>query len=140
MAYGVGIALSLIVVCFARATRFDRDRAFYPTVLMVVASYYVLFGAMSGSLPVVIFESIVMIVFLSVAVIGFKVNLWLVVVGLSAHGLFDGFHDLVSTNPGVPEWWPAFCLTFDVGTAVLLAWLLLRAKVAARARSETSPA
>jgi len=26
-------------------------------------------------------------------------------------------------------WWPGFCLTYDVGAAAFLAWLLLRAKL-----------
>jgi hypothetical protein len=38
---------------------FDRDRALYPTVLIVIASYYVLFAAMSGSVQTVLLESIV---------------------------------------------------------------------------------
>jgi hypothetical protein len=28
-------------------------------------------------------------------------------------------HDLIVHNPGVPSWWPAFCLTFDVGAAAI---------------------
>jgi hypothetical protein len=65
-------------------------------------------------------------------VIGFKVNLWLVVTSLGGHGVFDALHDLVYTNPGVPDWWPAFCGTFDVTAAAILAWLLLRSKIAVR--------
>jgi len=34
--------LSLIVAGSASIASFDRDRAFYPTVLIVIASYYVL--------------------------------------------------------------------------------------------------
>lgn len=41
MPYVVGVVLSLIVALFARRVGFDRDRAFYPTVLIVVALYYV---------------------------------------------------------------------------------------------------
>ena len=40
--YVVGIVLSIGVALFARRVGFDRDRAFYPTVLIVTASYYVL--------------------------------------------------------------------------------------------------
>ena len=47
--YVVGIVLSIGVALFARFVRLDRDRAFYPTVMIVIASYYVLFAAMSGS-------------------------------------------------------------------------------------------
>jgi hypothetical protein len=47
--------------------------------------------------------------------------------------VFDALHGFVVTNPGVPEWWPAFCLSFDVAAAGILAWLLTRSKLAARA-------
>ncbi|HEX6963661.1 MAG TPA: hypothetical protein VF175_17475 [Lacipirellula sp.] len=132
MAYAVGLALSLIVMWFARATGLDRDRAFYPILVIAIASYYVLFAIMAGSTRALIAESIVMVPFLLVAVIGFKANLWLVVVGLAAHGIFDAFHGRFAANPGVPEWWPAFCSAFDIGAAGFLAWLLMGAKVLAR--------
>jgi hypothetical protein len=132
VAYAIGIALALIVACFARLTSFDRDRAFYPTVAIIVASYYVLFAVMGGSRHTLIVELIVMLAFVLVAVIGFKFNLWLVVACLAAHGVFDVFHGLVVTNPGVPQWWPAFCLTYDIGAAGFLAWLLMRSKLQVR--------
>jgi hypothetical protein len=37
MPYVVGIVVSLGVALFARRVGFDRDRAFYPTVLIVIA-------------------------------------------------------------------------------------------------------
>ena len=60
MPYVIGIVLSVGVALFARSVGFDRDRAFYPTVMIVIASYYVLFAAMSGSVQTVVIESIVM--------------------------------------------------------------------------------
>ena len=54
MPYVVGIVLSLGVAWFARSVGLDRDRAFYPTVLIVIAWYYVLFAAMSGSVETVL--------------------------------------------------------------------------------------
>ena len=124
--YAIGIVLALTVGVFARSVGFDRDRAYYPTVLIVIASYYVLFAVMGGSMRAVILESIVMSAFLGVAVLGFAFNVWFVVAGLAAHGVFDFFHGHIVTNPGVPEWWPAFCLAFDVGAAGFLAWLSSR--------------
>ena|SRR6185312_16119232 len=132
MAYGIGIALALIVSVFARLTGLDRDRAFYPTVAIVVASYYLLFAAMSGSGPTLVMEALVMIAFVAVAVVGFKFNLWLAVAALAGHGVFDVLHDFVVANPGVPQWWPAFCLTYDISAAGFLAWLLTRSNLSAR--------
>jgi hypothetical protein len=56
MPYVIGVALSVGVASFARRVGFDRDRAFYPTVLMVIASYYVLFAATSGSVRTALLE------------------------------------------------------------------------------------
>ena len=120
MAYVIGIVLALGVFAFARWTRLDRDRAFYAAVVIVVAQYYVLFATMSAARHALVVESIVMALFVLIAVLGFRRNAWLIVVGLAAHGLFDAVHGHFVANPGVPEWWPAFCLTFDVGLAALL--------------------
>jgi hypothetical protein len=124
MPYVIGIVLAMAVGLFARRTGFDRDRSFYPTVLIVVASYYVLFASMSESLQTVIPESIIMAIFLTAAVVGFKSSLWIVVAALAGHGVQDAFHGDVVENSGVPVWWPAFCLAFDLGAAAVLAWLL----------------
>ena len=124
--YVVGIVLSIGVALFARWVGFDRDRAFYPTVLIVIASYYVLFAAMSGSVQTVVIESVVMTLFAAAAVAGFKSSAWIVVVALAGHGVFDAVHGHVVENAGVPAWWPAWCLAYDVGAAAALAWLLRR--------------
>jgi len=38
--------------------------------------------------------------------------------------VFDLVHGRVISNPGVPAWWPAFCLTYDITAAAYLAWLI----------------
>jgi len=129
MPYVIGIVLSVAVALLARCVGFDRDRAFYPTVLIVIASYYVLFATMSESVQTVISESIVMTGFLIAAVVGFKSSPWIVVAALAGHGILDAFHGSVVENSGVPIWWPAFCLAYDLGAAVSLAWLLRRGPV-----------
>ncbi len=124
MPFVIGIVLSIGVALFAKRVGLDRDRAFYPTILIVIASTYVLFAAMSGSGAVLLTESIVMAGFSTVAVLGFKSNPWVVAVALAGHGVFDAFHGHLYTNPGVPPWWPAFCLAYVVGAAAALAWFL----------------
>ena len=135
MPYVIGIVLSVVVAVFARLVGLDRDRAFYPTVMIVIALYYVLFAAISGSVQTVLVESIVMAVFATAAVVGFKSSTWIVAAALAAHGVFDGFHGQVIENSGMPVWWPAFCLAYDVGAAAILAWLVRRGFTAGDVRA-----
>lgn len=125
LAVSVGLAMTIIGM--------DRDRALYPTVTIVIASYYALFAIMGASTPVLLVELIAILMFCSAAVAGFRSSLWTVVAALAAHGVFDLVHGHFIDNPGVPAWWPGFCLAYDVVAAAYLAWLLLRSRVPARA-------
>ena len=129
----IGIVASAGVALFARKVRLDRDRAFYPTLMIVIALYYVLFAVMTSSMQTVLAESVVMLVFAAAAVAGFRSSAWIVVAALAGHGVFDAFHGYVIENPGVPAWWPAWCVAYDVGAAACLAWLLRRERIAHRA-------
>lgn len=124
MAYVIGVVLALAVSLFARIVGLDRDRAFYPTVMIVIAALYGLFAVMGGAPAELVGEWIAMGGFILLAVLGFRLNLWFVVAALFAHGVFDFFHGHLVPNPGVPAWWPAFCGTYDVTAAGILAWLL----------------
>lgn len=134
MEYAIGLTLALSISVFASLVGFDRDRAFYPIVMIVIASYYELFAVMGQSVQALSLETIAFAAFLLASIIGFKANLWLVAVALAAHGVFDFFHARLISNPGVPVWWPMFCLSYDVLAAAYLALLLVRPKIPARAR------
>ena len=128
MPYLIGIVLALAVSLFARFVGLDRDRAFYPTVMIVIASYYGLFAIMGSSLATLALESIAIGGFILSSILGFKLNLWFVVAALFGHGVYDFFHGHLIANLGVPAWWPAWCLAYDITAAGCLAWLLLSAK------------
>ena len=123
MEYLIGLILALAVAGFAAIIGFDRERSFYPTVLIVIASYYVLFAAMGASRRTLGIEIAVAAGFSLVAVLGFKKNFWLVAVAITGHGVFDWVRPGFIQNPGVPLWWPGFCMAFDV---VFGAWLAVR--------------
>lgn len=131
MALLVGALLAFAVGLLATTSGLDRDRAFYPTVTIVIASYYSLFAVMGASTHALVLESLVGGAFLVAAVFGFRSSLWVVVVALAAHGVFDLAHGAVMSNPGVPSWWPAFCLTYDATAAGYLAWLLRSGRIRA---------
>jgi hypothetical protein len=126
MPFVIGIVLSAGVAIFGRYSGFDRDRSFYPTVTIVIALTYVLFAAMGDSLHTILVESVVMSVFAIAAVVGFKSSAWIIVAALAGHGVFDALRGQFLENAGVPVWWPAFCLAYDLGAAAGLAWILRR--------------
>jgi len=113
MEYVIGAILGLAVVALATVTGLDRGRVFYPTLLIVIASYYVLFAVMGASERTLGTEIAVTSGFSFLAILGFKRNFWLVAAALAGHGAFDFVHHLFIENPGVPRWWPGFCLAFD---------------------------
>lgn len=133
MALIVGAVLALLVGLFATGVGLDRDRAFYPVVAIVIASLYALFAVMGASTHALVLESLAGAVFIALAVAGFKWSLWVVAVALAAHGIFDFVHAAIISNPGMPDWWPGFCLAYDVVAAGYLAGLLKSKRVRAAA-------
>ena len=131
MALLVGALLATAVGLFATAIGLDRDRAFYPTVTIVIASLYALFAVMGASTNALVLDSVAGAVFIAAAAFGFRSSLWVVVVALAVHGVFDLAHSRVISNPGVPAWYPAFCLTYDLTAAAYLAWLLRNGRIRA---------
>ena len=123
MEYLVGLILALVVVVFSAFVGLDRERSFYATTLIVVASYYILFAVMGGSRHALIIEILAASVFCVFAALGFRGSLWLLAVGLVGHGVFDFLRRGLIENPGVPRWWPGFCCAFDV---IFGGWLVVR--------------
>jgi len=126
MEYVIGLVLALVILGGATVIGFDRDRVFYPAVLLVVASYYALFAIMAASTTALLAECVAAGLFIAAAVIGFRTRLWLAAVALAGHGVFDLFHHYIIQNPGVPPWWPGFCMAFDIAAGAYLAVLLVK--------------
>lgn len=124
MEYAIGVAAATTVGLFATVIGFDKERSFYPVVLIVIATLYLLFAMMAGSTASLVAEAIPALVFVAMAALGFRKSPWLVVAGLALHGVFDFFHHALIVNPGVPVWWPGWCLAYDIVAAAYLAVLL----------------
>jgi hypothetical protein len=120
MEYLAGVILALVLAGSATMIGLDRGRSFYPTVLIVVASYYALFAVIGATGTVLEIEIAIGVGFSLLAVLGFKRNMWLVAAAIAGHGIFDLLHHLFIENPGVPVWWPGFCAAVDL---ILGGWL-----------------
>jgi hypothetical protein len=124
MEYAIGVALAGLVGLFAGAVGFDKERSFYPVVLVVIGMLYLLFAASAGSTSALVMEILPALLFVAAAAVGFRKTLWIVVGGLAMHGVFDFIHHGIIDNPGVPAWWPGFCLAYDLTAAAYLGVLI----------------
>ncbi len=125
MEYLIGTGLAIVVIAACTAIGLARERSFFATMTIVVATYYVLFAAMADSRQALIVESLLAGGFVVAAAIGFRRSPWIVAVALAGHGLFDLVHPHLVANPGVPVWWMGFCSSFDVTAGGLLALMLV---------------
>ena len=112
--YVVGVLLAVAVAALGRVTGFDRERSFYSTILVIVASYYILFAILGDSSKALVGETAIATIFIVLALFGALRFPLLVGIGIAAHGLFDLVHHVVIENPGLPPWWPAFCMSVDI--------------------------
>lgn len=122
-AFSIGVTLAVMIAIAARITRFDIDRSYYATVLVVIASYYVLFAFIAQE--AILSEILVATLFSAIAILG--VYRWtpLIGIGILLHGIFDLIHPHVVHNSGVPIWWPAFCGGVDI---ILGSWVIYLAQ------------
>lgn len=131
MEIAVGVILALGACGLGVVAGFERDRAFYPVMLIIIASYYDLFAVLGGDEGILGVEVAMSLGFAALAVLGFRVNLWLTVAGLLGHAGLDFVHEHVVTSPGLPIWWPMFCATFDAIAGFYLAWRLISKRIVA---------
>ena len=129
----IGLALALVVSLFGTVAGFDRERGFYPLILIVSASYYDLFAAMGGAHLALLLESMVLAAFVAAAWWGFRNNPRIVAIALVCHGIFDLAHARLIANPDAPVWWPLFCLGYDLAAALYLSLILRRVPTATQA-------
>ncbi|HYD26335.1 hypothetical protein [Brevundimonas sp.] len=128
MHYVIGVGLALAAGLFIWWSGLEKDRAVYPVILIVIAILYELFAVLGGSNAALLSELAPTAIFIGVSVLGFRTSLWWVVAGLIGHGLYDIFHPAIFMNPGVPVWWPMFCMAYDVAAGAFLARRLLRGR------------
>ncbi len=120
MEYLIGVAFTAALIVLAKTVGFEKDRSFYPTILIVIALLYVLFAALDKRIEVIGIEIVIASLFIVSAILGFKKNFLFVSVGIFFHGLFDFAHHLLLENQGVPNWWAGFCAIIDVLLGIYL--------------------
>jgi hypothetical protein len=114
IAFIIGVALAIVLIIFGKLTGYEKDRSFFPTLLIIIASYYLLFATLTDSVSTLLIEIAVTLFFAVIAVWGsYKIPV-LVGAGIVLHGLFDFSYGHFYINTGVPVFWPAFCAGIDI--------------------------
>jgi hypothetical protein len=131
MSYAIGILLAVVTIVLCVRAGFER-RTFFTAVACVNATYYVLFAVLDGSGLVILVESAWSLVFMALALVGFRRSPLLIALVIASHGAFDLLHSHVVSDAGVPAWWPSFCMTYDVTAGLLLLLLTQQTKTGFR--------
>jgi hypothetical protein len=115
-----GVVLGLVQAASPRIFFWLDPRAVYALGLALIAAVYIGFAVADGRRHVLAVEVSVASLFVLVAAAAVSGSPWLIVAGLTAHGLKDLWqhrtHFVTDTR-----WWPPFCATVDWVAAGLIA-------------------
>jgi hypothetical protein len=122
----VGVALGIIFV--VPTIYMIRQRGYggwaWPLFLASLPVWYMLFGALALDGTAITLEALVGLPYVITGFIAWRFRSWLmqVVLGLAwlSHGFYDYYHDIFFVNPGVFEWYPAFCAVVDLAVGCFL--------------------
>jgi hypothetical protein len=92
----------------------------YALGLSVIAAIYIGFSVADGRWKVIAVESGVASVFVVIAAVAVTGPSWLLVIGLTGHGLKDFWQHRYKFVANT-RWWPPFCAAVDWVAAVILA-------------------
>ena len=95
----------------------------YALGLALIASIYIGFAVADGRAAVIAVESSVAGIFVVVAAAAVTATPWLLVVGLTGHGLKDLWQHRRKFVANT-RWWPPFCLVVDWVAAAILVLLI----------------
>lgn len=126
MEYVVGVLTAVAVAVFGRLSGFEKDRSFYPTILIVIGFLYVLFATLDGRTSIVLVEVAFALVFSAIALAGYREGCLIVAIGIAAHGVFDFLRQYFIEDRGVPVWWPGFCGTVDILLGLFVGYFVCR--------------
>ncbi len=128
MEYIFGIVLASLTASAANLLSQQGRKLFYPMVLVAVGVGYIVFTLVINQKVEYGWELILAFLFTLLAVFCYYRSLWLIVVGLMLHGLYELVHIDFFNLEVNPLWWPAFSYAYDMTLALWLVWYLKRIK------------
>jgi hypothetical protein len=121
-----GALACLAFVLIARRTCRKHELMVYAVALVVAASIYLGFAAASGAaLSWTALAAGGLSVFSLVALLGWRISAWALILGWTAHAAWDLMIDKIMPPGFAPQWYPFVCIGFDL---FLAAYLIARLK------------
>jgi len=124
----IGICLTIAVLGISGAIGLHKERGVWPSLLIAIATFYIVFALEHSDNGVIAFQSVIALGFMALALIGYKTSLWFIAAGLALHGVFDAISLKYSANPA-PDWWGPFCIGVDGLLALMLSIWILRGRI-----------
>ena len=119
----VGAGLGIAALLVFRLAKIHRERGPYAVLLVAVTVPYVMMAVETHE-PDLLRHILIAIGFTSLAMIGARFNLWLVVLGFVGHALLDGVLHHTPLVAPTPGWYGPVCLGFNLIVAAGLAGFL----------------
>jgi hypothetical protein len=108
----VGAGLAALLLITAWGSELHRNRGFYAGLLIALSFFYPVFAWERFQLSEMLFQLAIAAAFTGIAVIGYRRDASLIVLGLVLHAGYDlvaGFADVHA-----PALWTEFCFSFDL--------------------------
>jgi hypothetical protein len=103
----------------------------YAIGLIVAAALYLVFSVTAFNSTWLMVELIGVAIFTVIAWLGLRFTVWFLVFGWTIHVAWDVCLHLISQQAFVPDWYPVFCISFD---------LIVAGAIAVKARKQDSQA
>lgn len=116
------------VITIAMVKDLSLPPRFFALAMVGLPIVYMGLAALAGDMQAIGLELLYGLPFLLVGVVcfrrGFKASGILVTAMWAAHAAYDVYHNMLVANAGVPGWYPALCLGFDLVIVVYLFFLV----------------
>lgn len=93
--------------------------------LFGIAAVYFGFAVADGRRSALLIESVVVLLYLGLALSGLLVSAWWLVAGYALHGIWDLLHHNRTFGAHVARWYIPFCVLYDWLIALFLVVLML---------------
>ncbi|MEE4208096.1 MAG: hypothetical protein V2I43_02370 [Parvularcula sp.] len=111
----VGAGLAALLLITAWGSELHRNRGFYATLLIAISFFYPVFAWERFQLTEMLFQLAIAAAFVAIAVIGYRRDAAIIVLGLFMHAGYDVVAVIADVH--APSLWQEFCFSFDLTIA-----------------------